>query len=123
MDFLQGATAPAFALTAGLAGALTAIGLARDAERRIAAGGGREALIAPLGLMALAAAFAAGAGQQIRLLAGALLLTGLALMALASRRDRAAPGRRIGLALAWTAIVIGFAGAFLPAASAPDSPA
>ncbi len=123
MDFLQGATAPAFALTAGLAGALAAIGLARDAERRIAAGGGREALIAPLGLMALAAAFATGAGQQLRLLAGALLLTGLALMALASRRDRAAPGRRIGLALGWAAIVIGFAGAFLPAASAPDSPA
>ena len=123
MDFLQGATAPAFALTAGLAGALAAIGLARDAERRIAAGGGREALIAPLGLMALAAAFATGAGQQLRLLAGALLLTGLALMALASRRDRAAPGRRIGLALGWAAIAIGFAGAFLPAASAPDSPA
>lgn len=122
MEFLQGATAPAFALTAGLAGAFTAVGLARDAQRRIAGGGGREALIAPLGLMALAAAFAAGAGQQLRLLAGGLLLTSLALLALASRRDHAAPGRRIGLALGWAAIAIGLAGAFLPASSAPDSP-
>lgn len=123
MEFLLGPTAPSFALTAALAGAFTALGLARDAQRRISAGSGREALIAPLGLMALAAAFAAGAGASLRLMAGALLLTSLALLALASRRDRNAPGRRIGLALGWAAIAIGIAGAFLPGASAPDSPA
>ena len=123
MEFLAGAAAPAFALTAGLAGALAAVGLARDSQSRIAPGAGREALIAPLGLMALAAAFAAGAGQALKLLAGALLLTGLALLALASRRDRAAPARHIGLVLSWIGIAVAFAGAFLPAASAPDSPA
>jgi len=122
MEFLQGATAPAFALTAAIAGAFTALGLARDAQRRISAGGGREALIAPLGLIALALAFSAGAGAKLRLLAGALLLTSLALLALASRRDRNAPGRRVGLALGWAAIAIGFAGAFLPDEAAPDSP-
>ncbi len=123
MDFLQGATGPAFALTAGLAGLFAAVGLARDSQHRIAAGGGREALIAPLGLMALAAAYAIGASLQLRLLAGALLLTSLALLAFASRRERAAPGRRVGLAFGWAAIAIGFAGAFLPHASTPDSPA
>lgn len=123
MDFLATNAAPAFALTAGLAGAFTAIGLARDTQRRIAPGGGREALIAPLGLMALAAAFSAGAGSALKLMAGALLLTSLALLALASRRERAAPGRQIGLALGWIAIAVALAGAFLPAASAPDSPA
>lgn len=123
MEFLHGVTAPAFALTAGLAGLFAAIGLARDSQHRIAGGGGREALIAPLGLMALATAFAIGASQQLRLMAGALLLTSLALLAVASRRNRTAPGRRIALALGWAAIAIGFAGAFLPDASAPDSPA
>jgi uncharacterized membrane protein YecN with MAPEG domain len=122
MDFLLGPNGATFALTAGLAGAFAALGLARDAQRRIAAGGGREALIAPIGLIALAAAFAAGAASSLRLLAGALLLTSLALLALASRRDRSAPGRRIGLAFGWAAIAISFAGAFLPDASAPDSP-
>ncbi len=123
MDFLQGATAPAFALTAGLAGLFAAVGLARDSRGGIAPGSGREALIAPLGLMALAAAFAAGAGQALRLMAGALLLTALVLLASASRQHRAAPARRIGLALGWAAVTVGFVGAFLPDASAPDSPA
>ncbi|MFT3809443.1 MAG: hypothetical protein QM698_05945 [Micropepsaceae bacterium] len=122
MEFLLGANAPAFALTAAFAGAFAAVGLARDAQRRISAGSGREAFIAPLGLLALGAAFAAGAGTALRLMAGALLLTGLALMALASRRERAGPARQIGLVLAWTSIAVALAGAFLPAASAPDSP-
>ncbi len=123
MEFLATSAAPAFALTAGLAGAFAAVGLARDTQRRIAPGAGREALIAPLGLMALAAAFSVGAGSALKLMAGALLLTSLALLALASRRERAAPGRQIGLALGWLAIAVALAGAFLPAASAPDSPA
>jgi uncharacterized membrane protein YecN with MAPEG domain len=123
MEFLQGPTAPAFALTAAIAGGFTALGLARDAQRRISGGGGREALIAPIGLLALALAFSAGAAAALRLMAGALLMTSLALLALASRRDRAAPGRRIGLMLGWIAIAIGLAGAFLPDAAAPDSPA
>ena len=122
MEFLQGVTGQAFALTAGLAGAFAGIGLFRDMRAGMAPGAGREALIAPLGLMALIAAFAAGAGPALRLLAGALLMTGLALMALASRDDRTAPGRRVGMALGWAAIAAGFLGAFLPDASAPDSP-
>lgn len=123
MEFLQGPLAPAFALTAAIAGGFTALGLARDAQRRISAGGGREALIAPFGLMALALTYSAGAAAALRLLAGALLMTSLALLALASRRERAAPGRQIGLMLGWLAIGIGLVGAFLPEASAPDSPA
>lgn len=123
MEFLQGPTAQAFVLTAGFAGAFAALGLARDAQRRIAAAGGREALLAPIGIITLALAYGAGASQALRLMAGALLLTSLALLAVASRRDRAAPGRRIGLALGWASVAIGLAGAFLPDASAPDSPA
>ena len=122
MEFLAGISGSAFALTAGVAGAFAAVGLGRDTQHRIGPGAGREALIAPLGLMAVAAAYAGGAGQALKLMAGALLLTGLALLALASRRERAAPGRQIGLMFGWAAIAIGFAGAFLPAASAPDSP-
>jgi uncharacterized membrane protein YecN with MAPEG domain len=120
MDFLQPATAQAFALYAAGAGGFTMLGLARDAWSGQFQPAGRDAWLAPLGLAALAASFGAGADASVRLMAGALLLTGLAILALSSRRaDRPSPGRQVGVSFSWAAIVTSLVSAlfFVPAAS------
>jgi len=123
MEFLEGALGPSFALYAGIAGLLTALALFR---RRTANGApvppGTAAVWAPLGLAALATAFATTASADIRLAAGGLLLTGLTLVAAAPRRtDRMPPGGRLGQILIVAAIVVALAGAFLSPADAPNS--
>ncbi|MBL9012372.1 MAG: hypothetical protein JNL56_14450 [Alphaproteobacteria bacterium] len=121
MIALDPAHLPALALYAGAIGVLGAIALARDALERRPPGAGREAVLAPLGLAALIAALAAGAPGWMRLLAGALVLTGLALSAAAPRDPgRASPGRRIGTLAATAGIAVGLAASFLPLAAGPE---
>ena len=121
MDFLQPATAHAFALYAAAAGGFTMLGLARDSWAGPWQPAGRDAWLAPLGLAALAASFGTGAPHTLRLLAGALLLTGLAILALSSRRaDRPSPGRQVGVSFAWAAIVTSLVSALFLAPAASD---
>lgn len=121
MEFLQGTLGPSFALYAGLAGALAALGLARNAS----SGGARlEAFWAPVGIGALAAAFAGSASDDIRLTAGALLLTGLAFLAAAPHRaDWSPPGRKLGQVLVLASVAVALTGAFLSAVQTPNSAA
>lgn len=124
MAFAGPGTAQAFALYAGIGGALVAIGLLRDVRARIVAGAGREAVVGALGIAALLAAFAMPVIAPLRLMAGALLLSGLALLALAPRRvERPAPGRQVGLAAAWASICLALAGVLFHALQAPISSA
>lgn len=123
MTFANAAMAEAFALYAALGGAMIALGLLRDVGARVPEPAAREALIGAIGLAALFAAFMTQAMPQLRLAAGALLLTGLALLALAPRRpERRSPGRRVGYAAAWTGIALSLAGVLFPALQTPISP-
>lgn len=120
MDFGAPGDLQHFAFYAGVAGLLAALGLFRDRRARVGAPAGREGLYAPLGLVTLALAMAGGAPEPLKLLAGALLLSGLALLAVAPRRpDRPSPGRQVGAGLAWAAIAAALWGAFIPAVTAP----
>ncbi len=122
MEFLTGPLGPAFGLYAGAAGLLAGLGLARQAMVAGSTVPGLEALWAPLGIGALAAAFALAAPSDIRLTAGALLLVGLAFMAAAPQRaDIMPPGRRLGLLLVVVAVAVALAGAFLSLPDAPNS--
>ncbi|MCC6919045.1 MAG: hypothetical protein IT548_07560 [Alphaproteobacteria bacterium] len=122
MEFLTGALGPSFALYAGAAGLLAGLGLVRRAP---VTGSAPDlvALWAPLGIGALATAFAMAAPSDIRLTAGALLLIGLAFMAAAPQRaDVMPPGRRLGLLLVVASVAVALAGAFLSVPDAPNSP-
>jgi hypothetical protein len=123
MEFLLSDLGPSFAFYAGAAGLLTAVGLARRAPAGAAyTGPGLGAIWGPLGLAALAAAFAAAAPADIRLAAGGLLLTGLTFVALApARTEWTPPGRRLGHILIVVAIAVALAGAFLSSPDAPNS--
>lgn len=121
MEFLTGTLGAPFALYAGAVGVLTALALARrtagapDQARP-------EAYLAPLGLAALAVAFATASATDVRLGAGALLLTGLVFLAAAPvRGEWAPPGRRLGQILIVLAIAVALAGAFLSVTDAPNS--
>ncbi len=113
MEFLAGALGPSFALYAGAAGLLAGVGLVRRLPAAASAPN-PVALWAPLGIAALATAFAMAAPADIRLTAGALLLVGLAFMAAAPlRADVMPPGRRLGLLLVLASVAVALAGAFL----------
>lgn len=121
MDFPNPADLQVFAFYAGAAGLLAAIGLVRDWRARVPVPAGREGVLAPLGLVALGVAMALSVSPQVRLLAGALLLAGLALLAIAPRRaDRPSPGRQVGATLAYAAIAAALIGAFIPLAATPS---
>ncbi|BCW90260.1 hypothetical protein sos41_34280 [Alphaproteobacteria bacterium SO-S41] len=121
MNFPNPADTQIFAFYAGAAGLLAAVGLMRDSRSRVAAPAGREGLLAPLGLAALAVAMMLSVAAPVRLLAGALLLAGLALLAVAPRRpDRPSPGRQVGATLAYAAIAVALIGAFIPLTATPS---
>jgi hypothetical protein len=122
MDFAGGPLGASFAFYAGAAGLLAAASLARRAAGPSPAGRSLEGFWAPLGLGALAAAFAAAAAPDIRLGAGALLLAGLAFLAAAPQRaEWTPPGRRLGQILLVLSIAVALAGAFLSVTDAPNS--
>ncbi len=109
------------AFHAGAIGLAAAAALGRDALERRPPGSGRESLVATLAVAALVAALAAGAGSRLRLLAGALALTGLVLMAAAPRDPaRPSPARRIGALCAAAGIAVALAASFLPAAAGSE---
>ena len=121
MGFPNAADTRVFAFYAGAAGLFVTIGLIRDARSRVPGPAGREGLLAPLGLIALAIAMTLGVSSATRLLAGALLLAGLALLALAPRRlDRPSPGRQVGTMLAYAAAAIALISAFIPLHATPN---
>ena len=121
MDFPGTADTQIFAFYAGAAGLLVTVGLMRDARSHVPGPAGREGLLGPLGLVALAIGMAVGISAPLRLLAGGLLLTSLALLAIAPRRtDRPSPGRQVGATLAYAAAAIALIGAFIPLSATPN---
>ena len=123
LDFLQGPSVHAFALYAAAAGLAAVLGLVRDARSRTVPPARLEGMLVPLGLAALAAACAVGAPERIRLLAGALLLTGILLVSLAPRAsDRRSAGRQIGLLCSWASVAVALASAFIRHSTSPNLP-